>query len=351
MDIKVEFNSCGINADTLDDWLESDLRQSGILPSDNKKEENIKCEPYDFSMINNMKWERQSSVDGSDDNTTVVNDSDGTTTTTTKGGGDITKDKSINNNNNLLASPDITPFLKALAILTTLHQQGQPSFNNSNNHHHNTTTMTNTTISPLSTILPNVINPLEMTKKNPTSITPRTIIPNLTTKGSNNNSNNNNNNIKKRLREEEDEEEELTKTTIPTTTQNNESNIDPIILKRQKNTDAARRSRLRKVLKMEAMEKRVSELEKNNEQLRLQVILSETERDNAKLKEAQQRERVAKLEEQLAEAHRSLLMKDQQQQQHSEGDADHDNNHDDNHDDDMKQIIKGEIIKEETGEN
>ncbi|KAI9308435.1 hypothetical protein BJ944DRAFT_260238 [Cunninghamella echinulata] len=97
---------------------------------------------------------------------------------------------------------------------------------------------------------------------------------------------------------------------------------------------------------MEAMEKRVSKLEKNNEQLRLQVILSETERDNAKLKEAQQRERVAKLEEQLAEAHRSLLMRDQQQQQqrqHSEGDEDHD----DNHDDDMEQTIKEESIKEE----
>lgn len=365
MDVKVEFNSCGISADTLDDWLESDLRQSGILPSDNK-DENIKCESYDFSLMinNNNKWERQSSVDGSDDNTTVVNDSDFITK-----GGDITNSKSnsssdnknnSNNNNNLLLPTDITPFLKAIAILTSLHQQGQSSIINDKNN-----ASSNTTISPLSTILPSVINPLEVTKKTPIPITPtptrsssttKPIIPNIIAKSSTNNINNNtpnsinnntNNNIKKRAREEEIEKS--------TTTNQNESIIDPIVLKRQKNTDAARRSRLRKVLKMESLERRVAELEKSNEQLRLQVIISETERDNAKLKEAQQRERVEKLEEQLAEAHRSLLMKDQPQQINEDGNVKDDDNDDDHQKNDSNDKEKEDIddsslkeIKKET---
>ncbi|CAO3611680.1 unnamed protein product [Cunninghamella blakesleeana] len=314
MDVKVEFNSCGINADTLDDWLESDLRQSGILPSDNK-DENIKCEPYDLSMLINRGDSTNSKSNSNSDNK--------------------------NNNSNLLLPADITPFLKALAILTSLHQQQTPIINDKSN------TTSTTTISPLSTILPSVINPLEVTKKSPTPIAPtptrssstKPIIPNIITKPliSNNYASNliSNSNIKKRPREEVEKEEEKESTTI----NQNESLLDPITLKRQKNTDAARRSRLRKVLKMESLERRVSELERNNDQLRLQIIISETERDNAKLKEAQQRERVEKLEEQLAEAHRSLLMKDQQPSSEDSNDKndDNDDHHQKDDDDDDKE--------------
>ncbi|KAI8340306.1 hypothetical protein BC941DRAFT_393399 [Chlamydoabsidia padenii] len=94
--------------------------------------------------------------------------------------------------------------------------------------------------------------------------------------------------------------------------------MDPLTLKRLKNTDAARRSRLRKMMKMEGLEARVTELEKYNEQLRLKVSLAETERNTAQDKESKQRERVAALEAELAETHRSLVQ--QQQKDHSDGD-------------------------------
>jgi hypothetical protein len=82
--------------------------------------------------------------------------------------------------------------------------------------------------------------------------------------------------------------------------------LDHLALKRQKNTDAARRSRQRKVMKMEALESRVRELEKHNQQLLLQAAVAENERDAAKVKESKQREKVAALEAQLAESHQQL---------------------------------------------
>ncbi|KAI7885987.1 hypothetical protein K492DRAFT_178722 [Lichtheimia hyalospora FSU 10163] len=82
---------------------------------------------------------------------------------------------------------------------------------------------------------------------------------------------------------------------------------DDIALKRQRNTDAARRSRLRKVQKMEGLEQRVKELQTLNEQLQLKVAVLESERDAAKRKQDKYEKRVHELETQLAEAHEALV--------------------------------------------
>ena len=48
---------------------------------------------------------------------------------------------------------------------------------------------------------------------------------------------------------------------------------DEIALKRQKNTDAARRSRLKKLVKMEQLEEKVSELESDNQRLTTRIAV------------------------------------------------------------------------------
>ncbi|KAI7887028.1 hypothetical protein K492DRAFT_175203 [Lichtheimia hyalospora FSU 10163] len=82
--------------------------------------------------------------------------------------------------------------------------------------------------------------------------------------------------------------------------------MDEAAIKRQKNTDAARRSRLRKVLKMESLEKRVAELEKANTTLLLRAAVLESEKSALLTKEASYEQRIKTLESQLAEAHQSL---------------------------------------------
>ncbi|KAI8382371.1 hypothetical protein BD560DRAFT_452942 [Blakeslea trispora] len=81
---------------------------------------------------------------------------------------------------------------------------------------------------------------------------------------------------------------------------------DDAAVKRQKNTDAARRSRLRKVQKMESLELRVSELEKINAGLLMRVAVLDSEKTNLKAKESSYESRIKVLEEQLAEAHKAL---------------------------------------------
>ncbi|CEP18093.1 hypothetical protein [Parasitella parasitica] len=86
-------------------------------------------------------------------------------------------------------------------------------------------------------------------------------------------------------------------------------NVDPAddaAVKRQKNTDAARRSRLRKVQKMETLETRVSELEKINAGLLMRVAVLDSEKTNLKAKESSYEDRIKVLEAQLAEAHKAL---------------------------------------------
>lgn len=81
---------------------------------------------------------------------------------------------------------------------------------------------------------------------------------------------------------------------------------DEAAVKRQKNTDAARRSRLRKVQKMETLEMRVSELEKINAGLLMRVAVLDSEKTNLKAKESSYESRIKVLEDQLSEAHKVL---------------------------------------------
>jgi hypothetical protein len=82
---------------------------------------------------------------------------------------------------------------------------------------------------------------------------------------------------------------------------------DLVALKRQRNTDAARRSRQRKAQKMDSLEKRVMDLEAENERLRLRAAVAESERANIEAKEKRSRVRILELERQLADTHKALL--------------------------------------------
>ncbi|KAI9494367.1 hypothetical protein BDB00DRAFT_313342 [Zychaea mexicana] len=84
---------------------------------------------------------------------------------------------------------------------------------------------------------------------------------------------------------------------------------DDIAVKRQRNTDAARRSRLKKLMKMEALEQRVTELEGENSRLTTRVAVLESEKSGLESKDKDLQERVRVLEEQLAEAHKALTAK------------------------------------------
>jgi hypothetical protein len=80
-----------------------------------------------------------------------------------------------------------------------------------------------------------------------------------------------------------------------------------LITKRQRNTDAARRSRLRKAVKMESLESKVGDLKTNNDRLRVRVAVLESERDQISEKEKRNRQYVLELEAQLAQAHSRLV--------------------------------------------
>ncbi|KAI8986019.1 hypothetical protein BDB01DRAFT_834795 [Pilobolus umbonatus] len=86
-----------------------------------------------------------------------------------------------------------------------------------------------------------------------------------------------------------------------------EETEDLVALKRQRNTDAARRSRQRKVMKMESLEKRVQQLESENELLKLRAAVNESERMNLETKEKRYRVRILDLEQRLIDAHKALL--------------------------------------------
>ncbi|KAI9282698.1 hypothetical protein BY458DRAFT_428605 [Sporodiniella umbellata] len=82
---------------------------------------------------------------------------------------------------------------------------------------------------------------------------------------------------------------------------------ETVVLKRQRNTDAARRSRQRKAVRMDSLEKRVMDLETANEKLRLRTAIAESEKANIEAKEKSSKVRILELERQLAYAHRILL--------------------------------------------
>ncbi|KAG0225518.1 hypothetical protein BGW42_004257 [Actinomortierella wolfii] len=81
---------------------------------------------------------------------------------------------------------------------------------------------------------------------------------------------------------------------------------EEVVAKRAKNTDAARRSRLKKLMKLESLEKKVAELETINKGLSLRVAVLESEKNAHLVKDAEQNARIAQLEAKLAEAHLAL---------------------------------------------
>jgi len=82
---------------------------------------------------------------------------------------------------------------------------------------------------------------------------------------------------------------------------------DELALKRAKNTDAARRSRLRRVMKMESLEKQVNELKSENNDLQTRIAVLESEKKGLEDKNKEKESRVHLLELQLAEAHERLI--------------------------------------------
>ncbi|KAG9296408.1 hypothetical protein G9A89_015000 [Geosiphon pyriformis] len=84
---------------------------------------------------------------------------------------------------------------------------------------------------------------------------------------------------------------------------------EEIVLKRAKNTDAARRSRQRKVVRMENLEKEVNQLKAANAGLQTRVAVLESEKQGLEEKNAEREVRIRQLELQLSEAHQRLINK------------------------------------------
>lgn len=82
---------------------------------------------------------------------------------------------------------------------------------------------------------------------------------------------------------------------------------DEVAFKRAKNTDAARRSRMKKLLKMEGLERRVADLEAENSKLVLKVAVLESEKTGGDAREQEYERRIKRLEDQLREAHKAVL--------------------------------------------
>jgi len=83
-----------------------------------------------------------------------------------------------------------------------------------------------------------------------------------------------------------------------------------LALKRQKNTEAARRSRMRKVMKMENLENHVKRLEADNKNLSIRLAMLESNRIEWETKEKKLLEKIKILEEQLAEARKGQITDD-----------------------------------------
>lgn len=82
-----------------------------------------------------------------------------------------------------------------------------------------------------------------------------------------------------------------------------------LLARRAKNTDAARRSRLKKVVRLECLETKVSGLESTNQTLSTKVAVLETERNSHLVKEAEQMARIAQLEAKLIETQLAFALR------------------------------------------
>lgn len=81
---------------------------------------------------------------------------------------------------------------------------------------------------------------------------------------------------------------------------------EEVLAKRAKNTDAARRSRQKKLVKLEGLEAKVADLETTNHRLNTRVAVLETEKNGFLIKEAEQNARIAQLEAKVMEARLTL---------------------------------------------
>ncbi|KAK9768758.1 hypothetical protein K7432_000361 [Basidiobolus ranarum] len=79
-----------------------------------------------------------------------------------------------------------------------------------------------------------------------------------------------------------------------------------IAIKRKRNTDAARKSRQRKVDRISELDKRTSQLQTENNLLNTKVAILESEKKHQRQKELELQIRIQTLENQLSEAHRIL---------------------------------------------
>ena len=79
---------------------------------------------------------------------------------------------------------------------------------------------------------------------------------------------------------------------------------DELALKRAKNTEAARRSRLKKMLKMESLQNQVNELKKENTGLLTRIAILESEKKGLEDKNSEKEER---MDQQLSETRKRLV--------------------------------------------
>lgn len=206
-------------------------------------------------------------------------------TATNMNGGDLDMSEILNSPlfDSPSSTPAMTPAMPQVDMFSELHQDlpsalaafvaavSSVTSNNNNN-----TSNTSTPIIPTLPLNVNVNNSNVSSSPSPSSSS----------------SNINNNNRKRSHSSSNDDNTTLT--------------ADEAAIKRQKNTDAARRSRLKKVMKMESLEKRVNELERMNAQLLLRVAVLDSEKSHLQTKEATHEARIKTLENQLAEAHKAL---------------------------------------------
>jgi hypothetical protein len=82
---------------------------------------------------------------------------------------------------------------------------------------------------------------------------------------------------------------------------------DELAVKRAKNTKAARRSRLRKLMKMNSLEQQVTDLKTENNDLQTRIAVLESQNKGLEEKNSEKDARVKMLEQQLTEAHERLI--------------------------------------------
>lgn len=224
----------GPDTNTLDDWLENDLKQSSLF----KRSNNSKCSLNNIIIQDNEPL-KQENIEVKREEPDIK----------------AVQQKLHNDNNNKSLPAHLIPLIKVYSLLNAIKQNEIIAKENKHNAN----------------------NKILITSSAP----PSPIMSISSSKTSNINSN------KKRRG-------------------NYRVTVDSDV-KRQKNTDAARRSRLKKVNQMGSLQVKVDKLQNNNERLRVKLAVLETDINYAAEKEQRNRQRVLDLEVQLAMAHKRLI--------------------------------------------